>query len=148
MTSTADEPVYRIGEVARRAGVTPRTIRYYEELGLLSAAGGRAKGDHRQYSEGDVARLAEIVRLRDLLGLSLEELAALAEAEEARSCLRARWADSTDDAERGRILRTSIPLVEQQLELLRARRQRLDEFFAELEAKLDLMRRRLAELDG
>ena len=41
----------RIGEVAKLAGTTPRTIRYYEEIGLLPAAGGREPGAHRTYAE-------------------------------------------------------------------------------------------------
>jgi DNA-binding transcriptional MerR regulator len=71
----------RIGEVAKLAGTTPRTIRYYEEIGLLPAAGGRERGAHRLYAEADVERLTELLRLKDLLGLSLEELKELVEAE-------------------------------------------------------------------
>jgi DNA-binding transcriptional MerR regulator len=133
----AEERSYRIGEVADRVGVTPRTIRYYEELGLLDAAPDRSKGAHRQYREADVVRLEELVRLRNLLGLSLDELRSLAEAEEARAALRDRWADDPSDAERARIVREAIPLVEQQLELVRARQHTLDEFAAELAEKLE-----------
>ena len=64
----------RIGDVAKLAGTTPRTIRYYEEIGLLPAAGDREPGAHRTYEEGDVERLTELLRLKDLLGISLEEL--------------------------------------------------------------------------
>ena len=70
----------RIGEVAERVGVTTRTIRYYEERGLLGRESQREKGAHRLYGEADVVRLQELIRLRDLLGLSLEELVELAEA--------------------------------------------------------------------
>ena len=94
----------RIGEVAQRVGVTPRTIRYYEELGLLGSGSEREKGSHRTYAETDVARLQELIRLRDLLGLTLEELVELAEAEEARAALRGRWAEDPSDEERLRIV--------------------------------------------
>src|SRR5205085_12497637 len=63
--------VIRIGEVAELTGVTPRTIRYYEEIGLL-AGGERRKGEHRAYDESDVERLKELTRLRDLLNISLD----------------------------------------------------------------------------
>ena len=66
--------------MAERVGVTTRTIRYYEELGLLERPRPRTKGAHRLYTEADIARLEELIRLRDLLGLTLEELVALAEA--------------------------------------------------------------------
>jgi DNA-binding transcriptional MerR regulator len=143
--SALGERTLRIGEVAERAGVTPRTIRYYEELGLLGGAG-RSKGSHRCYTEADVARLRELIRLRDLLGLSLEELVALAEAEEARAALRDQWYGDPTDDERVAILTHAIELARRQLELVNARRRRLDEFAAELEQKLVSLEERLRGL--
>ena len=130
------ERTFRIGEVAERLGVTPRTIRYYQELGLLHAGSDRAKGAHRLFTEADVTRLADLIRLRDLLGLSLEELTALAEAEEARAELRGRWAESRDDAARAAILEQAIPHVRRQLELVEARQRTLAEVRADLEGRL------------
>jgi len=146
MSTQAPERSYRIGDVAERVGVTTRTIRYYEELGLLGTASARTKGAHRLYSEADIARLEELIRLRDLLGLTLEELVALAEAEEARAALRDQWAESATDIERARIVEAAIPLVERQLELVRARQDRLSEFAGELSEKLRSLRKRRAEL--
>jgi MerR family transcriptional regulator, repressor of the yfmOP operon len=141
------ERSYRIGEVAEQVGVTTRTIRYYEELGLLGPAPARTKGAHRLYREADVARLRELVRLRELLGLTLEELLALAEVEEARQALRGQWEDDPTDAERARIVQAAIPLVERQLELVRTRQQRLAEFSDELSDKLRTLRKRERELE-
>ena len=146
MSTQAPERSYRIGDVADRVGVTTRTIRYYEELGLLGTASARTKGAHRLYSEADIARLEELIRLRDLLGLTLEELVALAEAEEARAALRNQWAESATDRERARIVEAAIPLVERQLELVQARQDRLSEFADELSEKLRRLRKRQAEL--
>jgi DNA-binding transcriptional MerR regulator len=136
----------RIGEVAQRVGVTTRTIRYYEELGLLGAGSPRVKGAHRAYAESDVARLQELIRLRDLLGLTLEELVELAEAEEARAALRGRWAEDPSDEERLRIVEEAIPHVERQLGLVRRRQATLAEFERDLGAKLARLRRRRREL--
>jgi DNA-binding transcriptional MerR regulator len=136
----------RIGEVAERVGVTPRTIRYYEERGLLGSGSEREKGSHRTYAEGDVARLQELIRLRDLLGLPLEELVALAAAEEARAALRGRWAEDPSDEERLRIVEAAIPHVERQLALVRGRQATLEEFARDLETKLGRLRRRRREL--
>jgi MerR family transcriptional regulator, repressor of the yfmOP operon len=144
--SAVEERTLRIGELAERVGVTPRTIRYYEELGLLGTGGERAKGTHRLYGEADVARLAELIRLRDLLGLSLDELVALAEAEEARAALRNQWHGDPTDEERVAILDRAAELVRQQLELVRARQQKLDEFASELEAKLESLAEHRASL--
>ena len=140
------ETALRIGEVAERVGVTTRTIRYYEELGLLGSGSGREKGAHRTYEESDVARLQELIRLRDLLGLTLDELVELAEAEEARAALRGRWHEDPSDEERVRILDEALTHVERQLALVRSRQQSLQEFAAELEAKRTRLRRRRREL--
>ena len=136
----------RIGEVAHRVGVTPRTIRYYEELGLLGSGAEREKGTHRTYAEADVGRLQELIRLRDLLGLTLEELVELAEAEGARAALRGRWAEDPSDEERLRIVEEAIPHVERQLALVRGRQATLEEFARELEAKLAGLKRRRRDL--
>jgi MerR family transcriptional regulator, repressor of the yfmOP operon len=137
MTSAVGEPTYRIGEVADRVGVTTRTIRYYEQLGLLGPEPERSKGAHRLYGEGDVVRLTELLRLRDLLGLSLDELTALADTGQARAALRDRWEETTSDDERARIVEQAAPLVERQLELVRGRIEKLAEFARELEGKLE-----------
>jgi MerR family transcriptional regulator, copper efflux regulator len=63
----------RIGELATRAGVTTRTVRYYEDLGLMPPAG-RGVGGHRHYDEQAVARLLKIDWLKRM-GLTLDEIA-------------------------------------------------------------------------
>ena len=146
MTVQVDERSLRIGEVAEQVGVTTRTIRYYEELGLLGAAAHRTKGAHRLYGQADVVRLQGLIRLRDLLGLSLDELVELAEAEEARAALRQEWESDPTDAERARIVAAAIPLVERQLALVRARQETLADFEAELSERLRTLRRHLGEL--
>lgn len=66
---------FQIGKLAKKAGVSIRTVRYYEELSLLQPSG-RTPGGLRLYSDGDVARLRFIRRLRTLrLGLDEIKLA-------------------------------------------------------------------------
>jgi DNA-binding transcriptional MerR regulator len=149
VTAQANESAYRIGEVAERVGVTTRTIRYYEELGLLGCDTGRPKGAHRLYSDADISRLQELIRLRDLLGLSLEELVELAEAEDTRAGLRDQWDKGPNDAERLRIVREATPLLERQLDLVRTRQKTLAQFAASLEERLGELHTKAAELsDG
>jgi DNA-binding transcriptional MerR regulator len=139
----------RIGEVARRAGTTARTIRYYEELGLLASPAERDAGAHRLYAEADVERLEQILRLKDLLGLSLDELRDVIEAEEARGALREEW--HRGDASRARreaILTEALAYIDRQLALVGRRREKLDTLERELTAKRELLHRRMAELDG
>jgi DNA-binding transcriptional MerR regulator len=150
VSATSEQQVgLRIGEVARRAATTPRTIRYYEELGLLPSAPDRGAGSHRLYRAAEVERLEQILRLKDLLGLSLEELRDIIEAEEARGALRAEW--RRGDASRDRreeILVEALGHVERQLALVARRREKLDELERELLDKRALLRRRMSELDG
>ena len=66
---------YRIGELAAKVGMTERTIRYYEEVGLLESVK-RLEGGTRVYTDEDVRRLKFIRKLK-VLGLSLQEMAEL-----------------------------------------------------------------------
>lgn len=133
----------RIGEAAKLAGTTPRTIRYYEEIGLLPVAGGRQPGAHRTYAEADVERLTELLRLKDLLGLTLEELKELIEAEGARAELRREWRGGVDDPVRRRqILEQSLAYISRQLDLVRRRRDEI----AKLETELLSRRKRAKSL--
>jgi DNA-binding transcriptional MerR regulator len=137
--------VIRIGEVAERVGVTPRTIRYYEEIGLLPG-GSRIKGAHRLYDDNDVERLAELTRLRDLLNLSLDELKELVESEEARAVLRRRLRQTNSDEERVEIIETALPYIERQLDLVRRQKRELEKLESELVEKRKRGLRSLREL--
>jgi MerR family transcriptional regulator, repressor of the yfmOP operon len=138
--------VIRIGEVAERSGLTPRTIRYYEEIGLLPE-GDRRKGGHRLYDDAAVERLQELTRLRDLLNLSLDELKQLVEAEEARAAIRRRLEATDSNPERLRLLNAALPHVEKQLELVRRRKrelERLENELADKRKRILALRRELA----
>jgi DNA-binding transcriptional MerR regulator len=130
-----DERLLRIGEVADLTGTTPRTIRYYEEIGLLPEAEDRVSGKRRAYTDADVERLRELIRLRELLNLSLDELKQLVEAETARAGLRERWQYADDPAEQRQILEQSLVHIGDQLELVRARREELYRLERELRAR-------------
>jgi len=148
MRTIDTERPLRIGEVADLIGTTTRTIRYYEEIGLLPGATDREQGKHRCYTQADVERVREIVRLRDLLGLSLDQLSRLLEAETARAELRREWQFAESGTERRRILDEALAHIGTQLELVRGRRIELEKLEAELVAKRDSVKQRLAELDG
>jgi MerR family transcriptional regulator, repressor of the yfmOP operon len=144
MSATAERTL-RIGELAELTGTTPRTIRYYEEIGLLGGGAERAQGKHRAYSEADVERVREIVRLRDLLGLSLEQLSQLLEAESARAHLRREYQETEAPAERRRILEQVLEHIGTQLELVRSRLEELTQLAGELEDKQKHVKEKLVE---
>jgi DNA-binding transcriptional MerR regulator len=130
----------RIGELARLAGTTPRTVRYYEELGLLTHAGEREAGEHRTYTEADLERLRELLRLKSLLGLSLDELRAVMAGEDARAARRAAWHATDDPAERRRMLAEATAHVESLLEHVRRHKRDVEAYEAELLERRERLR--------
>ncbi len=136
----AREQSLRIGDVARLVGTTPRTIRYYEEIGLLAGGPERPSGRHRLYTQAEVERLREVMRLKHLLGVSLEELKTLLTAEEARAEVRAQLRRADVEPERRReLLEEALGHIDRQLELVRHRAGEL----AKLEHELGETRRRV-----
>ena len=144
--TAAPERPLRIGEVAELTGTTPRTIRYYEEIGLLHEAGDREHGKRRHYTAGDVERLQELIRMKDLLGLSLDDLKRLVEAETARADLREEWHQTDEPSEQRRIIEEALGHIGDQLKLVRARRGEIERLESELSAKQRRLRARLKSL--
>src|SRR5437588_11694203 len=139
----------RIGDVARSVGTTPRTIRYYEEIGLLPPAPARASGRHRSYSAQEVERLREVMRLRDLLGVSLEELKTLLAAEEARAAVRAQLRrEHVDPGRRRELLAEALGHIDRQLQLVRHRAAELAKLQEEPSETHKRVRRKIRELDA
>jgi MerR family transcriptional regulator, repressor of the yfmOP operon len=139
----------RIGDVARLVGTTPRTIRYYEEIGLLQEGQERPAGGHRMYTEAEVERLKEVMRLKRLLGVSLEELKQLIAAEEARAALRTQLRREDVDPQRRRaLLIEAIGHLDRQLELVRHRAGELAKLQEELSERRKRVRRKIRELDA
>ena len=91
-----DAPMMQIGELADRAEMSLRTIRHYDEVGLLTPSG-RSDGGFRLYTDADFSRLMVIRRMKPL-GFSLDEMAELLRVVDA---LGAADADSADGAESG-----------------------------------------------
>jgi DNA-binding transcriptional MerR regulator len=63
---------WKVGDLAKMTGLTVRTLRFYDQIGLFSPSGQTESG-HRLYSESDLSRLQQILSLKEL-GLSLEEV--------------------------------------------------------------------------
>ena len=145
--STPEEAPLRIGDVAKLAGTTPRTIRYYEELGLLTGAPERPSGGHRLYTQAEVERLREVIRLKQLLGVTLDELKDLLTAEEARAAVRAQL--RRDDVQPGRrreLLEEALGHLDRQLELVEHRAKELAKLRRELTNTRETVLGRLDEV--
>lgn len=142
----AAERFFLIGEAAERTGLTQRTIRYYEELGLLSPPS-RTQGDFRLFSEGDIGRLNEISRLKHLLGFSLAEIRKIVEGEEVLGQLRSEYRATDDTARRLALLDNATKLTDAQLELIEAKVSQMQELRGELVARRLRYEERRRELE-
>ncbi len=146
---SGDAPSLRIGDVAKLVGTTPRTIRYYEEIGLLPQASARPSGGHRAYSDAEVERLREAMRLKDLLGVTLEELKTLLSAEESRALVRAQLRrEDVAPARRRELLDEALGHIDRQLELVEHRAGELAKLKSELCETRKRVRRKIRELDA
>ena len=118
-------------------------------LGLLPEPRSRAAGAHRTYSPEEVERLSEIMRLKQLLGLSIEELGTLLAAEEARAAVRAQLRrDDVDRSRRHELLSEALGHIDRQLELVRRRAAELSKLESELSETRKRVRRKLNETEG
>ena len=135
----------RIGEMAARAGVSPRTLRYYEELGLLVPTG-HTPGGARRYSERDLARLLRVRELQELLGFDLGAIGEILRAEDQLADLRRRYQVDEDVAERRAIVEQAGQINAHLRTVVRAKQQRLGEMMRDLESKARRYRARAREL--
>ena len=143
--SPAAARLLRVQEAAAEAGQTSRSVRYYEEVGLLRPAA-RSEGDYRLYDATDVERLRFIKGLRDDAGFSLAEIAQLLEDEDARERGHEAYHATTDPAERLQILRDRVASFEHQIEMLRTKIERLQAMVDETDGRLDRARGRIGAL--
>jgi DNA-binding transcriptional MerR regulator len=139
------EARYAIGEAAQRAGVSTRTLRYYQELGLLTPSGA-SPGGNRRYSEADVARLLRILELRNVMGFDLERIGDILGAED-------RLAELRDEVRRGisrkrhqQIISEAMTLNARMQEQVRGKLAQLEGFMTELQTKADRYREIAHEL--
>jgi MerR family transcriptional regulator, repressor of the yfmOP operon len=139
---------YRMEEVVKRTGLTPRAIRYYEELGLLLPSG-RTAGGFRLFTEDDIALLLRINELQTLLGFSLAEIKQTLRVDAMRAEVREAYHGTTDPAVRGVLLNQASDLIQSQIRIIDERMARLTKLREEQVERLTRVRARLAELtDG
>lgn len=133
-----------IGAVAKETGLTPRTIRYYEEVGLLRPAI-RVKGADRLFDGEDVQRLHRIKELREVMGFAIAEIAELLEADDARSRLRSRFRGTDDPGARAGIIASSIALAERRLAIIEQKLRRVEDLRRDEQERIGRLRVLLAD---
>ena len=148
-TTVGAAGVLRIGELAQRTGVTTRTLRYWEELGLIRPSGHRSGGE-RLYLPTDMARVTRIRDLQELLGFSLAEVRVVLETEDVDTLDRVRsefrWGDAAP-ARRRQLVDEAVVANDHLLERLDDTLARIRAFRDERAAKGERLTELLAELD-
>jgi DNA-binding transcriptional MerR regulator len=124
----------RIGEMAEQLGVSTRTLRYYEEIGLVRPAS-VSKGGTRRYSEEDRARILRIRELQAIMGLNLEEIREILEADDRLAELRTEYHSSASRKRQAAIVIEASKLNARTQEQVLAKIAVLQAFQSELEAK-------------
>ncbi len=143
--SDGDQRILRIGEAGQELGVSPRTLRWYEELGLLAPAGYSA-GGARRYCRGDLDRVVHIRELQALLGFDLTEIKELLRAEDSLAGLRSEYRSGADDDRRREILEEALAINARLAGLVAAKQARLERMTADLDAKNRRYRKLLRDL--
>jgi DNA-binding transcriptional MerR regulator len=143
----SDEPHLQIGEVAERTSVTQRTLRFYEEKGLLKPPT-RMEGGFRLYSEADIQRIERIKRLQQLLGFSLAEIKEMVDAEEVKMQLRAEYRPEAGLAQKKAQLVRAIDVTERQHALIRQKVDALKDMQSKLEERLATFHGWLDQIDS
>jgi MerR family transcriptional regulator, repressor of the yfmOP operon len=134
--------LFRIHEAAVRAGVSERTLRYYEELGLVSPATRSAAGT-RRYSEAEIARVIRVRELQDLVGLNLDQIVRLFTSEDR--VRRLVSGSPTERLERKVVLEDELTTLEALFDVVRQRADRTTTLLGELREQTAACRLLLAE---
>jgi DNA-binding transcriptional MerR regulator len=138
----ASKELSQIGDVAERLGVSPRTIKYYEEIGLVEPEE-RTPGGFRLYGEGDVRRLEGILKMK-AMGFSLAAI---------RELLSAR--DEAREAAKTTVLSTAVERLSERREEVEGRISKLEEDLRgakglgeEIAHDIELCQERMEELEA
>ncbi|MET3292898.1 UNVERIFIED_CONTAM: DNA-binding transcriptional MerR regulator [Brevibacillus sp. OAP136] len=148
---------WKVGELAKMAGITIRTLRFYDQIGLFSPSGYSQSG-YRLYTEKDISRLQQILSLKEL-GLSLEQIKAVLDGDQlSLSDIVTIQIDSLKESIRmqqkllhelenvsSRMQRNEPFTVEQFMNIIRTMRMKHEKFFAERKSSMDLHLGRLGE---
>jgi DNA-binding transcriptional MerR regulator len=140
------EELLGIGAAAARAGVSERALRYYQQLGLIVPSC-TTPGGLRRYSDENLARVARIRELQTVLGLNLDEIAIVLRNEDRLAQIRQAYSDErTSDDERLRLIRECLTRLERLRTTVEGKRVALENFLADLEARIGRAHDVLADL--
>jgi DNA-binding transcriptional MerR regulator len=143
--SAPPERLYRIGEIADQLGISARTLRYYEELGLLTPSD-YSSGGSRRYTELNRQRVLRIRELQAIMGFNLEEIREILHADDRLAEMRTEYRKGVSNKRREAIVREAMRLNARTQEQVLAKVAILGAFHAELEASAEKYRAAAVEI--
>ena len=132
--------LYSIEEVAEQLNVTPRTLHYYEEIGLIHPSA-RTEGGHRLFDQTVMQTIGHILRLKHHLGASLQEIKTILDAEQALEKLRESYLRETSGEEKQHILSESIELLQGMVARIDEKVEKLAAMREGFESRLERVKR-------
>ncbi|MFD4704499.1 MerR family transcriptional regulator [Gottfriedia sp. NPDC058432] len=139
--------LYKIDDVAKECGLTKRSIRYYEEIGLISPPE-RSEGGFRLYSDLHIERLKKIMNVRDVLGFSLQEVQEYMEISEAYEEFRLHYRENkekmNEDERKEKLLGAEVILA-QQLKMIDEKLKKMNDIRDEMNAMYQRVQKALEQ---
>ncbi|WP_307893609.1 MerR family transcriptional regulator [Bacillus swezeyi] len=136
----------KIDQIAKRSGLTKRTIRFYEEIGLLSSPK-RTEGGVRLYSEDDLGELERVISAKEVLGFSLQELQQFMEMSKHLEMNKEGYLLSLDKVERKEKLEDIQNMLNEQLRMIDEKIEKFQSFKKRLKGMQHKARHALSHID-
>ncbi|KQL39856.1 hypothetical protein AN960_07690 [Bacillus sp. FJAT-25509] len=147
MSKGGNDLLYKIDDVAKECGLTKRSIRYYEEIGLISPPE-RSEGGFRLYSDLHIERLKKIMNVRDVLGFSLQEVQEYMEISEAYEEFRLHYRENkekmNEDERKEKLLGAEVILA-QQLKMIDEKLKKMNDIRDEMNAMYQRVQKALEQ---
>lgn len=125
----------KIDDVAKETGLTKRTIRYYEEIGLITPPK-RSDGGVRLYTKEDIEFLKKIIDAREVLGFSLQELQKFIQVSEIIKVYKEEYKAASDKKTQINELNLLQEGLIKQLEMIDTKINKIEEFRKDIESLL------------
>ncbi|MCM2532118.1 MerR family transcriptional regulator [Neobacillus pocheonensis] len=135
----------KIDEVAKQTGLTKRTIRYYEEIGILPELQ-RTEGGTRLYTQADIEFLKKVMNAKEVLGFTLQEIQKYVAISDALETKKQIYRNANNDQDQKEKLKRMVEVLDRQLELIDQKFVKIQNVKKELEDLRTRARNKIIQL--
>lgn len=136
-----------IKDVTQETGLTARTLRFYEEMGLVCGER-KQKGAVRCYHPASLIKIKKIVELKELLGFSLEEIKMFVEIEERCPLYKKKYESLTDPSEKMAMVKRGIDILAKLRSIAQKRNDGIEKLLGEIDQRMNFLNSELSKLYG